>query len=120
MLRHKFHIRLDFWFFVRLIIITAILLFLVYPFSTLIIRSFFSSRTEGFTLENFRTFFTKSYYYTALLNSLYCCVLTTVTTPVIGVPIAYLMTRYNIRGKKLIHIMIVSSLMSPPFIGAYA
>ncbi len=120
MLRHKFHIRLDFWFFVRLIIITAILLFLVYPFSTLIIRSFFSSRTEGFTLENFRTFFTKSYYYTALLNSLYCCVLTTVTTTVIGVPIAYLMTRYNIWGKKLIHIMIVSSLMSPPFIGAYA
>lgn len=120
MLKRKIHIRLDFWFFVRLIMILAIALFLVYPFSTLIIRSFFSSKTDGFTLENFRTFFTKPYYYTALLNSLYCCVLTTVTTTVIGVPMAYLMTRYNILGKKLIHIMIVSSLMLPPFIGAYA
>lgn len=120
MLKGKGHIRLDFWFFVRLIVIMAALLFLVYPFSTLIIRSFFSSKVEGFTLENFRTFFTKPYYYTALLNSLYCCVLTTLTTTVIGVPMAYLMTRYNIWGKKLIHVMIISSLMSPPFIGAYA
>ncbi len=120
MLKNKTHIRLDFWFFVRIIIIMAILLFLVYPFSTLIIRSFFSSKTEGITLENFRIFFTKPYYYTALLNSLYCCILTTLTTTVIGVPMAYLMTRYNILGKKLIHVMIVSSLMSPPFIGAYA
>ncbi len=120
MVKGKGHMRLDFWFFVRLIVIVAALLFVVYPFSTLIIRSFFSSKVEGFTLENFRTFFTKRYYYSALLNSLYCCVLTTLTTTVIGVPMAYLMTRYNIWGKKLIHVMIISSLMSPPFIGAYA
>ena len=30
------------------------------------------------------------------------------------------MTRYNIAGKQLLHIFIIMSLMSPPFIGAYS
>ena len=48
------------------------------------------------------------------------CFSTVLTTTLIGVPIAYLMTRYNIPGKKVLHILIIMSLMSPPFIGAYS
>ena len=44
----------------------------------------------------------------------------TITTLIVGVPIAYLMNRYNIWMKKYIHIFIIMSLMSPPFIGAYS
>jgi iron(III) transport system permease protein len=39
---------------------------------------------------------------------------------VVGVPMAYLMSRYNVFGKRFIHIFIIMSLMSPPFIGAYS
>lgn len=47
-------------------------------------------------------------------------VVTTLTTLVVGVPIAYVMSRYNVVGKRFIHIFIIMSLMSPPFIGAYS
>lgn len=46
--------------------------------------------------------------------------MTTCTTLLVGVPIAYMMSRYNVFGKNFIHIFIIMSLMSPPFIGAYS
>ena len=110
----------DFWFFTKLIVIVVMCLFIIYPFYTIITKSIFSNKVEGITLYNFKRFFTKPYYYKALLRSLFVCLMTVVTTTVIGVPVAYLMTRYNIPGKNILHIFIIMSLMSPPFIGAYS
>ena len=110
----------DFWFFVKLFVIGIMLLFLIYPFITLITRSFFSPKAEGFTFANYIRFFTKEYYYSTLLRSLFVAISATLSTMIIGVPMAYLMTRYNLIGKKYIHILIIMSLMSPPFIGAYS
>ena len=39
----------DFWFWVKMLIFVVFLLFLVYPFYTLVINSFFSTKAEGFT-----------------------------------------------------------------------
>ncbi|PNV62648.1 iron ABC transporter permease [Clostridium sp. chh4-2] len=113
-------VKLDFWMICNIVILAFLGVFLIFPFSSLIFRSLFSSKTDGITLQNFVTFFTKKYYYNTLKNSMYCCVATTITTTVIGVPLAYLMTRYNVWGKKIIYVLIVMSLMSPPFIGAYS
>ena len=44
----------------------------------------------------------------------------TVTGILIGVPMAYLMTRFNIAGKTFWHVLIILSLMCPPFLGAYS
>lgn len=90
------------------------------PFYTIITKSVFSSKVEGVTLYNFKRFFTKPYYYQTLLRSMVVCFSTVLTTTLVGVPIAYLITRYNIPGKKILHIFIIMSLMSPPFIGAYS
>ena len=110
----------DFWFFTKLFVILAMCLFIVYPFYTIITKSVFSSKVEGVTLYNFKRFFTKPYYYQTLLRSMVVCFSTVLTTTLVGVPIAYLITRYNIPGKKILHIFIIMSLMSPPFIGAYS
>lgn len=110
----------DFWFFVKLSVIIGLCLFIVYPFYNIITKSVFSNKVDGVTLYNFIRFFTKPYYYTTLLRSLVVCVFTVLFATAVGVPIAYLMTRYNIAGKKLLHIFIIMSLMSPPFIGAYS
>ncbi|MFI3201816.1 MAG: ABC transporter permease subunit, partial [Eubacteriales bacterium] len=118
MLKKK--IKLDFWFWVKVFVIVMMFTFLIYPFFSLVTRSFFSSKVEGFTFTNYVRFFTKEYYYSALLRSLYVSTTVTITTVILGVPMAYLMTRYNIWGKKYIHIFIIMSLMSPPFIGAYS
>lgn len=111
---------LDFWFWVKAAVILAMLVFLVYPFSTLITRSFFSKKAEGITLYNYIRFFTKPYYYTSLRNTAVVTIAATLTCTLIGVPLAYLMTRYNVWGKKMFYILIVMALMSPPFIGAYS
>ena len=112
--------RPDFWFFVKLVVILALGMFIVYPFYNIITKSVFSNKVEGLTLYNFVRFFTKPYYYTALLRSILVCVFTVLFSTLVGVPIAYLMTRYNVAGKRLLHVFIIMSLMSPPFIGAYS
>ncbi len=113
-------VKFDFWFFTKLFVILGMTLFIVYPFYTILTKSVFSNKEEGLTLYNFIRFFTKPYYYQTLLRSLFVCMVTVLTTTLIGVPIAYVMTRYNVLGKNLLHIFIIMSLMSPPFIGAYS
>ena len=113
-------VKLDFWFFTKFFVITSMCLFIVYPFYTILTKSVFSNKVEGLTLYNFVRFFTKPYYYKTLIRSLVVCGITVLTTTLIGVPIAYVMTRYNVAGKQLLHILIIMSLMSPPFIGAYS
>lgn len=112
--------KLDFWFWIKVGTIAFMALFLIYPFSTLITRSFFSRKEEGFTLYNYVRFFDKPYYYRALINTGFVTFAATLTCTLIGLPMAYLMTRYNIWGKKMFYVFIIMALMSPPFIGAYS
>ena len=116
----KIHFHLEFWTIMKALFIALLALFIIYPFSTLVTRSFFSSKVEGFTLYNFIRFFSKKYYFQTLGRSCLVCLSVTLTTTLIGVPLAYLMTRYNVFLKKYMHIFIIMALMSPPFIGAYA
>ena len=118
--RPRRKIKLDFWFFVKAGVILALCLFIVYPFYTILTKSVFSSKVEGVTLYNFQRFFTKKYYYRTLLRSLVICSFTTLFACIIGVFIVYVMTRYNVLGKNVLHVFIILSLMSPPFIGAYS
>lgn len=103
----KRRFKLDFWFWVKLGVGLIMLVFLIYPFFTLITRSFFSPKAEGFTLANYIRFFTKEYYYSTLLRSLFVSISATASTVLLGVPMAYLMSRYNVWGKKYIHIFII-------------
>ena len=91
----------------------------VYPFSKLLFQSFFP-KGGGFSLENYEKFFSKRYYINGLTHSMLICVCTTVLGTLIGIPMAYVSTRFNIWGKKLITLAVVLSMLSPPFIGAYS
>lgn len=113
-------VKLDFWFFTKAVVIVALVLFIVYPFYKILTKSVFSSKVEGVTLYNFQRFFSKPYYYRTLIRSMVVCSLTMVFAAMLGVFIAYVMTRYNIPGKNILHVLIIMSLMSPPFIGAYS
>ena len=113
-------IYMDPWFWVKLMVFIIFALFLVWPFSSIIINAFKSSKVDGFTLANFQKFFQKKYYYGALKNSVMISVIPSIFAVLLGVPMAYLMTRYNVWGKKVWHVLAILSLMSPPFLGAYA
>ena len=111
--------QVDFWALTKLAIFLFICLTILYPISTVIIRSITNSEGK-LTIANFVKFFTTKYYLDVLKNSLFVSTVTTLLSLVLGVFMAYVMTRYDIKGKKLINILVILSLMSPPFIGAYA
>jgi len=116
----KLYKHFNFWNIVVLIFLILSAIFIIYPFGKLFLQSFTSASEEGFTLANYKTFFQKKYYYTALFNSLKICVVTTILATGLGVPLAYIGTRFNLYFKRIINIMIVLSMLSPPFIGAYS
>ncbi len=109
----------NFWTIVIFSISIFFLIFIVYPFGKMVINSFVDKTgTVGFS--NYIRFFTKKYYQTALFNSMKVCLMTTVLAVLIGVPMAYVVSRFNVWAKRLINMLVVISLMSPPFIGAYS
>jgi len=93
--------------------VAFLLLFLLWP----TLRLTASSLASG---QAYVRFFTRAYYYKALLNSLWLSTAATIGSVLIGVPLAVLVARFNIPGKGLIRTAAVLSLLSPPFIGAYA
>ena len=111
--------RFDFWFVAKIIIFLLFGFFLIYPFVNMFARGFQS--TDGkFTLHYFERFVQFKYYYQTLFRSLSVSITTTVFALMVGLPMAYVMSRYNLFWKRVINIMIIMSLMSPPFIGAYS
>jgi len=110
----------DFWFWTTLGIAALFLVFLVYPLFSLFASSFVDPETGGFTLAHYAQFFKKRYYYRALLNSMSVTACVTVLAVLIGAPMAYLTSAFQIRGKRFVDVLIIISMLSPPFIGAYS
>ena len=111
--------QVDFWTLTKIAIFLFICVTILYPISTVVFRSITNSDGEV-TLANFVKFFTTKYYIDVLMNSLFVSTVTTILSIILGVFMAYTLTRYDIRAKKFINILVILSLMSPPFIGAYA
>lgn len=55
-----------------------------------------------------------------MINSFKVTVSVTFLAILIGAPIAYFMTCYKIKFKGLIEVLVIISMLSPPFIGAYS
>ena len=109
---HRF--RLDIWGVITLVILGLYLLFMVYPLGNLIRMAFYDD--NGFTLGNFIEFFSRSYYSSTLSNSFKVSLAATVTSLLVGVPMAYFFSMYQIKGKKTLRILIIISSMSAPFV----
>lgn len=112
--------RWDAWSLITVAIFLLTLVFLLIPLAALFFSAFHDPKTGAVSLRNFIEFFTNPYYYKALLNSVKVTVVVTAICILIGVPMAYLMTTCNIKGKRLLEMLIILSMMSPPFIGAYS
>ncbi|MCK5674590.1 MAG: iron ABC transporter permease [Spirochaetales bacterium] len=115
-----FNRKYDVWSFVTLLLLGLYGLFLIYPLFNLFGQSIVDKSTGEFTLAYFYKFFSKPYYFNTLINSFKVTILVTILTVLLGTPLAYFFTRYKIRGKSFIRILIILSSMSAPFIGAYS
>lgn len=113
-------IKLDFWNIVTFLIIIVFAIFLIYPLLSLFLDGFKDSKSSVWSLMNYIQFFSKKYYTSALVNSFKLTISVTVIAVLIGVPLAYFMSFYKIKGKGVLEVLFIISMMSPNFIGAYS
>jgi iron(III) transport system permease protein len=110
----------DFWTVVTGLAVVIFGLFLVYPLLSLFISSFQDPATGLVTMENFAKFFRKKYYYQSLINSMWVTTCVTILSIIIGTALAYFMTAFKVKFKSAVEVLVIISMLSPPFIGAYS
>lgn len=74
----------------------------------------------SFSLSNYTTFFTSYRYRIAFANSVKVTLLTTLFATLIAVPLAWLLSRFQFKGRNAVVTLITMATASPPFLGAYA
>ncbi|MFA6776118.1 MAG: iron ABC transporter permease [Sphaerochaetaceae bacterium] len=111
--------RFDFWSAASLTILGLFGLFLIYPLGGLLKEAVFLPE-KGFTLDAFRKFFGKSYYYSTIFNSFRIALTVMFLCLLLGIPFSYFYTFYKLKGRKFLFVLCLLCTMSAPFIGAYA
>jgi iron(III) transport system permease protein len=93
-----------------------LLLFLVYP----LLRIFYDAFTDEagrFTIANFVEFATDRYYVRSLWNSILLGLGTVACTSVLGFAVAFLLVRFDFRGRDLFGYLTLIPIISPPLVG---
>ena len=111
--------RKDIWTVATFVCLSLFFLFLVYPVFQIFRQSVIDS-DGAFTVRYFLKFFSKPYYLNALFNSLKVSLCATVLSVILGTALAFLIHSVKIRGKGVVEILIIITMLSPPFIGAYS
>ena len=113
---HSWH--LDFKWAIILAIVDFMLVFQVLPMVYLIIKAFFP---EGnFTFSVFERLYTYQMNLGALKNTLIAATATMVLGTLLAFPLAWLVGRSNLYGKKFFRSLFVLTYMVPPYVGAMA
>ncbi|MFA6846113.1 MAG: iron ABC transporter permease [Sphaerochaetaceae bacterium] len=113
------HKKLDVWSLITILFLALFCLILVYPLFE-ILRQSVLDESGHFTIAQFVRFFSQSYYSKTIVNSFKVTIAITVVTLLIGVPISYFYSFYQLKGSKVIFVLSVLCCMSAPFIGAYS
>ncbi|MBR3019517.1 MAG: iron ABC transporter permease [Clostridia bacterium] len=101
-----------------LLIVDFLLLFQLMPLVYMVIKAFFP---EGsFSLETFARLYTYQLNLDALTNTLIAAGCTMVLGTLLAFPLAWLVGRTNLYGKKFFRALFVLTYMVPPYVGAMA
>lgn len=111
-------INFDIKWFIILAIVAFLVVFQVLPLLYLLYRSFFS--TGSFSLEGFKRIYSYSLNWTSLKNTLITAGLSMIFGVLLAFPLAWLVGRTNLYGKKLFRTLFVVTYMVPPYVGAMA
>ena len=109
---------IDIKWIVILIVVAFLVIFEVIPLSYLLIRSLFPK--GSFSLESFKRVYTYDLNWTALINTLVISGLTTLFGVILAFPLAFLVGRTDMYGKKFFRTLFVTTYMVPPYVGAMA
>lgn len=112
--------RFDYWSIVTIVSILFFLIFFIYPVSKIFVNSVIDSETGKLSFSAFKKFFSREYYTVTILNSFKVTLAATLITMVTGTLMAYIMKTVSIKGKAIVDMIVIVSILSPPFIGAYS
>ncbi|MGL4323182.1 MAG: ABC transporter permease [Beijerinckiaceae bacterium] len=104
------------WFWLSLAALVILVVFLLYPLVNVLASSFGSARADGRT--GWQVFLAEPKYIRAFGNTVLLGLTVTVTTTLIGVPLAYVAARFQFPGKTLIAILPLTTLIVPEVIAA--
>src|SRR5699024_8974188 len=113
-------IKINTWLFITIITLLLFILFFVYPIYHIFKSSIYDPDLNVFTLESFEKFFSRTYYTSTVMNSIKVTTLVTVLSTILGTVLAYITRTIKIKGKGMLEVIIIISVLSPPFIGAYS
>ena len=98
--------------------VLILVVLVVYPLYSLLLRAFIS---EGrLSLQNFHKVFMTKDIYVALSHSIFVSTLSTIFATIIGVTLAWIVSRTDIPYRKLIKTGLIMPFLIPPFISAIA
>ena len=103
---------------VILVVVAFLVIFEVIPLSYLLIRSLFPK--GSFSLDSFKRVYTYDLNWTALINTVVISGLTTLFGVILAFPLAFLVGRTDMYGKKFFRTLFVTTYMVPPYVGAMA
>jgi len=109
----------DVWTGASTVLTLVYLVVVVWPM-VMVLRQSVWTGSGGFSWASFSQFFHTKLYLTSLGHSLLIGFGVTILSLVIAYILAYLMTMFKVRGRGAIQVLILASMMSPPFIGAYS
>ena len=108
----------DFKWLLILVIVDFLLLFQLMPLVYMLIKAFTPDGT--FSLETFKRLYTYSLNLDALKNTLIAATATMILGTLLAFPLAWLVGRTNLYGKKFFRSLFVLTYMVPPYVGAMA
>ena len=108
----------DFKWIIILVIVDFLLLFQLMPLVYMLIKAFFPD--SAFSLETFRRLYTYSLNLDALKNTLIAASATMVLGTLTAFPLAWLVGRTNLYGRRFFRALFVLTYMVPPYVGAMA
>jgi iron(III) transport system permease protein len=94
--------------------------FVIYPLSFLVFESFKIAGTNDLGIQNYIDFFKDTYYLKTFGNTLLLGLLVLLTSTAFGLPLAYILARYRLKGKTLLTALILLPIVLPAYAGAFA
>lgn len=107
------------WGFLSIFALAVMVVFVVYPLGAVMLGSL-QDATGAISLEGFQTFLTKGDYLEALLNSVILATTVTITSTLVGAPLAFLTARYEVPLKSIIVVLPLTVLVVPEVIASQA
>ena len=99
-----------------LLIFLALAIFVVYPLVRVLLTSL--QVPDGLGLGNFELFLDRRLYRNALVNSLSVGLVVGLASVALGYLIAFTLTRTDVPGRRVLHLLTMLPIISPPFVGA--